>query len=619
MKKILFLFVGWLTWGPLFAQSPQLDPLQDPEVMAVGTDETRYPLLPYNNMELALKGDIASSTYLQWLNGTWKVKLFPTPTQIDTTLTAIDADLSGWGTTPVPTRRNDDAWGAIYRTEFKMPFAWIDREVFVHVGPVNRAYYVFVNGRQAGYFENSQSAAEFNLTKLVKEGKNHLSIIAYADPASTLLENQSQARGTGITGDVYIFSQPKVRMRDYVIDTRFAPDGTSGLFNLGVIVKSHLLNPKQVTVYYDLYAPDSTKVSSGKRDARFDMRREDTVRFFANIPNIDSWSHESPKLYTVALRLQHEGRFTEYTAFKIGFREVAYDDKGITINGRPLQIRAIDYTCPPDESTLRQELAQLRRLGVNLLRVNNYPQHKIFYDLCDQYGFYVCDQANLDSRLSGEELKIGGTPANDTLWARAYIDRVCDMYYASKNHPSVIMFSLGGQAGQGYNTYEAYLKLKSLESDRPIIYQAAGAQWNTDMVVGNPADRNASDPRYALHFGTPEEWRATPVLPAEARFSESTRPDGAILRNGYQITNLSNFRIGYTVLSGKKIVKEGTIPVAVAPQSSQEIRASLEGLKPGKYTLNLYVCHKDDVPWAHKGERLAEITRQLVIPKAPKH
>ncbi len=618
MKKILILSVWLLTWGSLAAQSPQLDPLQDPEVIALGNDETRYPLLPYNNMELALKGDIASSTYIQWLNGTWKVKLFPSPTQIDTTLTAIEADLSGWGTTPVPSRRPDDAWGAIYRTEFKMPFAWIDREVFVHVGPVNRAYYVFVNGRQAGYFENSQSAAEFNLTKLVKEGKNHLSIIAYADPASTMLENQSTARGTGITGDVYIFSQPKVRMRDYVIDTRFAPDGTSGLFNLGVIVKTHLLNPKQVTVYYDLYAPDSTKVSSGKRDARFDMRREDTVRFFANIPNIDSWSHESPKLYTVALRLQHEGRFTEYTSFKIGFREVAFNEQGLSINGRPLQIRAIDYTCPPDEQTLRQELAQLRKLGINLLRVNNYPQHKIFYDLCDLYGFYVCDQANLDSRLSGEDLKIGGTPANDTLWAKTYIDRVSDMYYASKNHPSVIMFSLGGQAGQGYNTYEAYLKLKELEPDRPIIYQAAGAQWNTDMVVGNPSDRNASDKRYALHFGTPEEWRATPVLPAETRFSESSRPDGAILRNGYQIANLSNFRIGYTVLSGKKIVKEGIIPAAIAPQTSQEIRASLDGLKPGKYTLNLYVCHKDDVPWAQEGDRLAEITRQLVIPKPPK-
>ena len=297
---------------------------------------------------------------------------------------------------------------------------------------------------------------------------------------------------------------------------------------------------------------------------------------------------------------------------------MAYDDKGITINGRPLQIRAIDYTCPPDESTLRQELAQLRRLGVNLLRVNNYPQHKIFYDLCDQYGFYVCDQANLDSRLSGEELKIGGTPANDTLWARAYIDRVCDMYYASKNHPSVIMFSLGGQAGQGYNTYEAYLKLKSLESDRPIIYQAAGAQWNTDMVVGNPADRNASDPRYALHFGTPEEWRATPVLRPKP-VSAKAPPGWRHFTEWLSDHQSEQLRIGYTVLSGKKIVKEGTIPVAVAPQSSQEIRASLEGLKPGKYTLNLYVCHKDDVPWAHKGERLAEITRQLVIPKAPKH
>lgn len=618
MKNIFALSVLLLCLSPVITQAQELDPLQNPEVTSQGSDEARFPLLPFNNMELALKGDIASSTYIQWLNGTWKMKTFPSPTTVDTTLTAIGADLSGWATTPVPSRQTTDAWAAVYRTEFKMPFAWIDREVFVHVGPVSRAYYVFVNGRQAGYFEDSKSAAEFNITKFVIEGKNHLSIIAYADPASSTLENQIKARGTGIEGDVYVFSQPKVRMRDYVIDTRFAPDGTSGLFNLGVIVKSHLLNPKQVTVYYDLYAPDSTKVSSGKRDARFDMRREDTVRFFANIPNIDSWSHESPKLYTVALRLQHEGRFTEYTTLKIGFRDVAYSDQGIAINGRPLEIRAVDYVCPPDENTLRKELAELRKLGVNLLRVENHPQRKAFYDLCDLYGFYVCDQANLDSRLSGEDLKVGGTPANDTLWAKAYADRVMEMYYASKNHPSVIMFSLGGQAGKGYNMYEAYLKLKELETERPVIYEAAGAQWNTDMVVGNPSGRNASDKRYALHFGTPEEWRSAPARLPETTLRESDQPAGAILRNGHRIANLSNFRIGYTVLSGKKVVKQGVIPAAVAPQASQEVKASLDDLKPGKYTLDLYVCHKDDVPWAKKGDRLAEISRELVIPKPPK-
>ena len=224
----------------------------------------------------------------------------------------------------------------------------------------------------------------------------------YADPVSTTLENQIQTKGTALQGDVYVFAQPKVRMRDYVIDTRFAPDGTSGLFNFGVIVKSHLLNPKQVTVYYDLYGPDSTLVRSGKRDARFEMRLEDTVRFFENIPNIESWSHESPKLYTVALRIQHEGRFTDYTTLKIGFRDVQFSDKGITINGRPVELRAIDYLCPDDEATLCNDLLKFRMAGINLLRVERYPQSKRFYDLCDQYGIYVCEQANLDTHLSGE-------------------------------------------------------------------------------------------------------------------------------------------------------------------------------------------------------------------------
>ena len=218
------------------APTQELPPLQNPEQVSIHREAPRTQLYSYNKKEFALAGDTSSSTYMQKLGGEWKVKTFSAPTPIDSV--QVTADASFWpGITP-PQKGDNGAWAAIYRHEFKMPFAWIDREVFAHVDPVHRAYYLYINGRLAGYHEDSKTPAEFDITKLVTEGKNHMAIVAYADPVSTTLENQIQTKGTALQGDVYVFAQPKVRMRDYVIDTRFAPDGTSGLFNFGVIVKS---------------------------------------------------------------------------------------------------------------------------------------------------------------------------------------------------------------------------------------------------------------------------------------------------------------------------------------------------------------------------------------------
>ena len=264
---------------------------------------------------------------MQRLNGKWQVKTYRSETEIDTTLTAPAADVSAWESVTIPEKEGNGAWAAVYRTEFTMPFKWIDREIFVRLDAVSRAYYVYANGHLAGYHADSKTPAYFDITPYVADGKNTLAVIAYAHPVSTTLENQIKTPGTCIEGDVSVIAQPKVRIRDFVADTRFATDG-NGLFSFGAIVKSHLLNPKEVIVYYELIAPDdSTVIAHGKRDARFHLRAEDTVRFFANLPDIQSWSHESPKLYTVALKLQHEGRFTEYTKVKLGFRDVSFDEK----------------------------------------------------------------------------------------------------------------------------------------------------------------------------------------------------------------------------------------------------------------------------------------------------
>ncbi len=326
-------------------------------------------------------------------------KTYRSETEIDTTLTAPAADVSAWESVTIPEKEGNGAWAAVYRTEFTMPFKWIDREIFVRLDAVSRAYYVYANGHLAGYHADSKTPAYFDITPYVADGKNTLAVIASRPSGfDNAFENQIKTPGTCIEGDVSVIAQPKVRIRDFVADTRFATDG-NGLFSFGAIVKSHLLNPKEGIVYYELIAPDdsSTVIAHGKRDARFHLRAEDTVRFFANLPDIQSWSHESPKLYTVALKLQHEGRFTEYTKVKLGFRDVSFDEKGLKINGRPVELRAVDYDCPRCEC-LAQGLRRIQKRGASTASGSkNYPQNDRFYELADSYGLYICNRANIDA------------------------------------------------------------------------------------------------------------------------------------------------------------------------------------------------------------------------------
>ena len=590
---------------------------QDPRQTDSHRELPGSPIRSYDSRELALSEDDAHSLYIQNLDGEWRVKTYASATELDSLLTLPSVDVSSWDKTVVPEKTGNGAWAAVYRTEFKLPFKWIDREIFVRCDAVSRAYYVFVNGHPVGYHEDSKTPAYFDVTKYVVDGRNTLALIAYAHPISTTLENRSETKGTRIEGSVRVTAQPKVRIRDYVVDTQWDPQG-NGLFSFGAIVKSHLLNPKQVTVHYELLAPDSTVVSQGTRDARFHLREEDTVRFFANLPDIESWSHESPKLYTVALRLQHEGRFTEYTKVRIGFRDVAFDCSGMRINGRPVELRAVDYDAPQDEAAWRRDMASFRKKGVNCLRVNRWPLPDSFYSLADSYGLYICDRANIDTRLSGESLQKEGTPANDTLWTAAMIDRVKNMYYASQNHPSVVMFSLGGQAGRGYGMYEAFLALKAIEKNRPVIYEGAGAEWNTDIVIGKPEGRHPSDDRYTLVFGSPDSFAAE--VPSAAPVIEPAEGVGQVtVRNRFGIANLKNFATGYTIRAGaKRIVASGTIPTDIAPGEQATLSVPLDGVKPGKYTLSVWIAHKDATPFAAEGERLAETEFPLIVPKTGK-
>lgn len=443
----------------------------------------------------------------------------------------------------------------IYTGSYAMPFAWIDRQVFLHIESAGASFGVEVGGSDVGYSQDGRTAAEFDITDYCREGRNPVVITVHGDAAAAEIED---ALPPAAPLRAYVVSQPRVRVRDIVIDTR--ADHGNGLFALGVILKSHLLNPKDYRVYYELLDPAGEVVSYGHRDLKLDMRREDTVRFLANIPSVMAWSHEAPYLYTVVIKTQYEGRYGEYLTVPAGFRKLTVDDGVLSVNDVPVELHAADFSAAGGISSTAEQLRQLKSQGYNTVRLTA-PQPETFYELCDRIGLYVIDCAGVNTSRHDRSRRRGGNPSNDPRWEAAYVDRAVGAYHSSKNHPSAIAFAIASDASNGYCLYESYLALKSLETARPVLYPSAGGEWNSDLlrVDSRPAAESAG-----------------------ARVAVSRTGD-----DSYSVRNLSELApveavAVYTVRVGRSKVAEGEIPLRLAAGTAATVTVPTDKVKAGK-------------------------------------
>jgi beta-galactosidase len=495
-----------------------------------GRELPRTGLLSYNSEARALAGDYAPSLYLQPLSGEWQ-------------------------------REQRDGY-TVFSYAFKIPFDWVDREQFAHIDRIGGAYYVAVNGKTVAYNQNGATAAEFDITKYTTEGMNRLEVMVCDNSAADALDSGDKQGKATIAGRNYITSQPRVRIRDFVTHTVFVGDDAN--LELGIIVKSHLLNTKSVNVYYTLLSPSGEVAASGNRTAEFSMRGEDTVRFLSTVKNVAAWNHEAPdRLYTLQMKIQHEGRYTEYMAKKIGLTTVEVRGGKLCINGYEAPLSVAEYGGAADSVAARAVLLDLKSGGVNMLRLNR-PQPEYFYDLCDEIGLYVCNQAAIDTHLSGDDITRGGNPSNDPQWAQAYTDRAMTMYYTSRNHPCVVMFSLAGNSAQGYNLYESYLAMKRVEHAKPVVYMWADGQWNSDAVTRSLAQSDKTAAADRMVFDTLRD----------SNGQASVSPILKEVESGvYEVSNpsyLTTFK-GYLSYSTKRN-PVSKLPFVVRPQESVTLR-----------------------------------------------
>ena len=333
-----------------------------------------------------------------------------------------------------------------------------------------------VNGKRAGYVQDGATPADFDITRLATEGKNRVTVTLFAPAVADALQRNPEANPA--LGECYVMAQPKMRVRDVVVDAALADDGNNGVLGLGIVMKTHSLNPKTTRVYYELIAPDSTKVLDGYKDLTLDMRREDTVRIMQVVPRSQMWSAGQPNLYTLIVKTRFEGRINEYVPVKVGFRTVAADKGRLLVNGEPAELHVKEFEAEPQSS----ELDTLRKLGYNTLRLPAGRLSRELLNRCDSLGFYVVDQLPIDTSRAGLSRKEGGNPSNDPQWLDAYLDRTQQHYHAVKRHPSIVAFSLARESANGINLYESYLRLKELEPDRPVIYTESGGEWNSDRL-----------------------------------------------------------------------------------------------------------------------------------------
>lgn len=581
-----------------------------PYVISDRQELPRTVFVSYRNPKDAFRNNFDSSQYYVGLNGEWSFRLFSSqnlvPDEVAGKGEVLENLIQGWSTITLPgaweikgsggtgeavfaskaydfARKKgqvkpphlpDASPVAVYIRKFTVPFDLFDKAHFLHIGAVKAGAKVYVNGNEVGFSQkDSKNPVEFDVTKYVGEGRNWIAIVVPQYTEASYLEGWQDWRLSGINRDMFLFAQPKIRMRDYLVQTTLDPTYTNGLLETAMLLKTQLLNAHTVTVYYDLYDPQGKLVNSNSRDVEVGMRIEDTVRFTASIPNVVKWSAEQPNLYTILYRIKRDGRFTEYVACRVGFRTVETKGEQFLVNGQPAIFKGVNLAehMPQsgnvvDTAQMRQLLIDMKLAGVNAIRTDGYPLPYSFYQLCDELGFYVCDVANIDAWGTGTSIYKGGTLSNDPAWCDAYLARIAAIYERNKNHPSVVMWSLGDRSGNGYNMYQGYMMLKALERTRPIVYNGAAKEWNTEVYCPDypeSTENNSGRPLIPSRVEFDAKWWTTPGL--QGAFLErwndmslaAVVPDGKyILSDDYERQQASSGKVKLAAMSKNDQLRE---------------------------------------------------------------
>ncbi len=473
--------------------------------------------LPYTS-EKEMKGDKGyyatpwtepvNSAY-QSLNGTWKFNLVPEPSQRPMDFWKEGFDTSTWDNIPVPSnwemqgydkpiyanvefphdntppfinarpRFNDNGknYGinpvGSYVRKFNIPASWDGKRTFIHFGGIYSAAFVWVNGKYVGYTQGANNVAEFDLTKYIHPGENTIAVQVFRWSDGSYLECQDMFRMSGIFRDVYLFNTPKAAIRDHVLTSTLSPDYKNGKLQVKLDIDNRD-NQKGVKNYVVKLTSPNGKLL-GEKSVKYDLASKVPVVVDFDVPNVSLWSAETPALYTVDM-IQKDANGNDEMAFstKHGFREIKIANSLLYVNGKRVMLKGVNrHDSDPEfgravrtESMLR-DVKLMKQHNINTIRTSHYPNNARMYAMFDHFGLYTVDEADLEDHANQT---ISDMPS----WIPAFVDRIDRMVLRDRNHPSVIMWSLGNEAGNGENFADCYAAAKKLD-DRPVHYEGTRA------------------------------------------------------------------------------------------------------------------------------------------------
>lgn len=482
-----------------FAQQPEW---QDPNVNAINRATMHTNYFAYESEQAALKGcRLASDNYMT-LNGTWKFNWVQNADQRPTDFYKVDFNDKGWDNMQVPGVWELNGYGdpiyvnvgypwrsqyknnppyvptvnnhvGTYRKEIELPADWKGRQIMAHFGSVTSNMYLWVNGKFVGYSEDSKLEAEFDLTKYLRPGKNIIAFQVFRWCDGTYLEDQDFFRYSGVGRDCYLYT----RTTNHIEDIRITPDLDAqykdGTLQIAVQMKG------KGTVDLKLLDKEGKEVTtaqvkgSGKQTASM------------TVSNPAKWSAETPNLYTLVANLQENGKIIESIPVKVGFRKIELKNGQILVNGQAVLFKGADrHEMDPDKGyvvsreRMIQDIKRMKELNINAVRTCHYPDNNLWYDLCDEYGIYVVAEANIESHGMGYGDE---TLAKNPLFAKAHLERNQRNVQRGYNHPSIIFWSLGNEAGFGPNFEACYKWIKAEDKSRAVQYEQAGTNEYTDI------------------------------------------------------------------------------------------------------------------------------------------
>ena len=489
----LLLFMQALVQG-------QTEYWEDPTMIGENKEPGHSTLIPFDNLDQALIGNRLTSAHYLSLNGAWKFNWVSKPDERPKEFFNLDYNVNNWDNIDVPSSWQLEGYGqpiytnvkhpfpdphppvppkdnnsvGSYRRTFILPDNWNDGQTILHFDGVKSAFFIWINGEKVGYSQGSMTPAEFNITSYLLPGENSISVQVFRWSDAAFIEDQDFWRLSGIYRDVYLMHVPNVHIRHYKAIAELTDNYHNGVLSLTTYISNYSTIKKRIL--FEGYLFDESQQEIGvvrSTEQELSPDAEKILEFFLEVNDVKQWSAEIPHLYTLVLLLKDlETNIAEYVSCRIGFRSVELKNGQMLVNGKPIIIKGVNrHEHDPitgrtvsDESMIA-DIKLMKKFNVNAVRTSHYPNHPRWYELCDEYGIYLYDETNLESHAFWSKF------TQDPIWEKAFLERAQRMVLRDVNHPSIIVWSLGNEAGYGPNHDVMADWIREYDPSRLIHYE----------------------------------------------------------------------------------------------------------------------------------------------------